>query len=185
MTAETRILLLRGINVGGPARSLPMKELKGMLEELGATNVQTYIQSGNVVLNIAREKASGLPQLLAYKINEAKGFCPSILLLTLDQFNDAISKNPFPDAEEVPKLLHVGFLASNPKNPDLDTLRTLLTDGEKIKLIDTFFYHFAANGYGRSKVAEKAERLLGVAMTDRNWNTVKKLQSMAEEASRL
>lgn len=182
MKAEPFILLLRGINVGGPTRSLPMKELKGMLEKLGATDVQTYIQSGNVVGTIKSEIASELPEQLIAKINEAKGFCPSIILLTLSQLKKAISQNPFPDAVEEPKLLHVGFLSSKPQKPDLETLQTLLTDGEKIALNDTCFYHFAANGYGRSKVAEKAERLLGVPMTDRNWNTVKKLQSMAEEA---
>lgn len=39
---------LRGINVGG-ARRLPMSEVRAVLGELGASDVVTYIQSGNIV----------------------------------------------------------------------------------------------------------------------------------------
>lgn len=42
------IALLRGINVGG-WNNLPMKDLRELLAGLGLQNVQTYIQSGNVV----------------------------------------------------------------------------------------------------------------------------------------
>jgi len=45
---KTYIALFRGINVGGK-NTLPMKELVVILEGLGAQNVKTYIQSGNVV----------------------------------------------------------------------------------------------------------------------------------------
>ncbi len=44
------LILLRGINVGGHGR-LPMKELCGIMEGLGAGNPQSYIQSGNVVID--------------------------------------------------------------------------------------------------------------------------------------
>lgn len=42
------VALLRGINVGGK-RMLPMKKLTRLFTKAGATNVQTYLQSGNVV----------------------------------------------------------------------------------------------------------------------------------------
>lgn len=44
------VVLLRGINVGGKNK-LSMAALKSCLEEMGCTNVATYIQSGNVVLD--------------------------------------------------------------------------------------------------------------------------------------
>ena len=172
------VLLLRGINVGGPTRSLPMKELKSMLEKLGATAIETYIQSGNVVLQTEPDLAETLPIRLSQAIHEQKGFSPAILLLTPEQLQQAIDHNPFPEALETPKLLHVGFLSETPVHPDVGSLQSLLSEGEKIQLIGSCFYHYAANGYGKSKVAEKAERLLGVPMTDRNWNTVLKLNSM-------
>jgi len=41
-------LLLRGVNVG-TKNSLPMAELRAMLKNVGCTDVQTYVQSGNAV----------------------------------------------------------------------------------------------------------------------------------------
>jgi uncharacterized protein (DUF1697 family) len=43
------VVLLRGINVGGRNR-VPMAELRSCLEQLGFTDVSTYIASGNVLL---------------------------------------------------------------------------------------------------------------------------------------
>ena len=47
---NTYIILLRGINVGGK-NQVPMAGLKKCLEELGFSNVSTYIASGNVILD--------------------------------------------------------------------------------------------------------------------------------------
>src|SRR6266511_798731 len=49
MKLKTYIVLLRGINVGGKNK-VPMSDLKKCLEELGYSNVSTYIASGNVIL---------------------------------------------------------------------------------------------------------------------------------------
>ena len=49
MKLKTYIVLLRGINVGGKNK-VPMVSLKKCLEDLGFSNVSTYIASGNVIL---------------------------------------------------------------------------------------------------------------------------------------
>jgi len=46
---NTYIVLLRGINVGGKNK-VSMAELKKCLEELGFSNISTFIASGNVIL---------------------------------------------------------------------------------------------------------------------------------------
>ena len=151
-----------------------------MLEVLGCSSVKTYIQSGNVVLNSQPQGLDTLPDRLSKTIFESKRFFPQILILSRAEFQQAIEQNPFSDATETPNFLHVGFLAQPPENPDLAMLESFTVDDERIQLVDRCFYHFAANGYGRSKVAAKAEKLLGVPMTDRNWNTVMKLKSMLD-----
>ena len=50
------VALLRGINVGGK-NSVPMARLRAVLEELGFTDVATYIASGNVILDSERSAA--------------------------------------------------------------------------------------------------------------------------------
>jgi len=173
------IALFRGINVGGK-NSLPMRELVAVLEESGSENVQTYIQSGNVVFANPDTDASRLSRKISQEIKKRRGFEPHVLLLELEDIERAISKNPFPEAAGDPQALHAGFLASKPAKPDLKTLESLKSNSERFRLIDRVFYLHAPEGIGRSKLAANAEKLLGVPMTDRNWRTVCKIREMAQ-----
>jgi uncharacterized protein (DUF1697 family) len=175
---HTYIALLRGINVGGK-NSLPMKDLVSIFELLGANNVKTYIQSGNVVFQSASKDISSFSKRLETEVKERFGFEPHIIVKGLPEVETAIANNPFPEAESEPGSLHVGFLAHTPKNPDLRRLESLKKDSERFCLIDNIFYLYAPEGVGRSRLAASSERLLGVPMTDRNWNTIRKLKEMA------
>jgi uncharacterized protein (DUF1697 family) len=53
---NTSIALIRGINVGGKNK-VPMADLRKCLEELGFSNVSTYIASGNVILESDKSPA--------------------------------------------------------------------------------------------------------------------------------
>ncbi len=170
--------LFRGINVGGKNK-LPMNQLVAILEELDARNVRTYIQSGNAVFVRQEENASKLSSKISREIRQRCGFQPHVLLLELDDIERAIRNNPFPDAESEPKNLHAGFLASVPEEPNLKALEKLRIGDERFQLIDKVFYLHAPAGVGRSKLAAKAEKLIGVPMTDRNWKTVCKIREMA------
>ncbi|MGI8434584.1 MAG: DUF1697 domain-containing protein [Nocardioidaceae bacterium] len=61
-TLESRqlVALLRGVNVGG-RNKLAMAALREVCTSIGCTDVTTYIQSGNVVLDtsLAPEELSG------------------------------------------------------------------------------------------------------------------------------
>ncbi|HET6725019.1 MAG TPA: DUF1697 domain-containing protein [Gammaproteobacteria bacterium] len=177
---NTYIVLIRGINVGG--RTLPMKDLVILLEDLGCHNVRTYIQSGNAVLQ-SNEKASDLTVSIVKAIKQHRGFSPSVLLLTRAELESAIAGNPFPEAEADPKALHYGFLSAVPSSLDLKRLDSLRMKSERCKLVNKVFYLHAPEGIGRSKLAANSERLLGVSMTDRNWRTVEKIRDMAKEIS--
>jgi hypothetical protein len=75
--------------------------------------------------------------------------------------------NLFPEAEADPSSLHIGFLASTPKNPDLKKLESLKAESERFHLSDHMFYLQAPEGVGRSRLAASAEKALGVPMIDR------------------
>jgi uncharacterized protein (DUF1697 family) len=170
---HTYVALLRGINVGGK-NALPMKDLASILESLGTINVKTYIQSGNVVFQSASKDISSFAKRLGIKIRE-----PHVLVIGLSEAETAITNNPFPEAESQPNSLHLGFLAFAPKNPDLKKLESLKKESERFCLMGNIFYLHAPEGVGRSKLAASSEKVLGVPMTDRNWNTVCKLKEMA------
>ncbi|HEX9945416.1 MAG TPA: DUF1697 domain-containing protein [Thermoanaerobaculia bacterium] len=177
---NTYIALFRGINVGGK-NSLPMKELVVILENMGARKIKTYIQSGNAVFQSAEKNLSQFSKRLTAGIKESRGFEPHIIIVGLDEIEKAMADNPFPEAEADPSSLHLGFLASVPKNPDLQKLDSLRKASERFHLSERVFYLHAPEGVGRSKLAASAEKLLGVPMTDRNWRTVCKIREMAGE----
>ncbi|MBT8101630.1 MAG: DUF1697 domain-containing protein [Gammaproteobacteria bacterium] len=174
----TWIALLRGINVGGK-HLLPMKELAAALEEMGCINVRTYIQSGNVVFERPRSKAPQLAEKIGKTVLKSHGFEPRVLVLTVKELEKAATANPFPEAENEPKTLHLCFLAAKPKSPDLDALEQIKARTESYALVDKVFYLHAPEGIGRSKLAANVEKRLGVDATGRNWRTVTKLLKLS------
>jgi uncharacterized protein (DUF1697 family) len=177
---KTYIALFRGINVGGK-NLLPMKVLKELLESLDLQQVRTYIQSGNAVFQGEQAADARLAESISAEIKKIHGFEPRVLLLKSEELTGAIQSNPFPDAEPKPQTLHLGFLTAVPEKPDLDALENFRGESERFALKGKVFYLHAPEGIGRSKLAAQAERLLGVAMTVRNWRTVNKLMAMATE----
>lgn len=178
---NTYVALFRGINVGGNC-SLPMQELVAALEEMGARKVRTYIQSGNAVFESAERNLVRLAKQLSAEIMKRRGFEPHVHILALEALAKAIAENPFPEALIDPSSLHLGFLASPPRSPDLKKLSSLKKESERFHLTAGVFYLHAPEGVGRSKLAASAEKLLGVPMTDRNWRTVCKVMEMAANA---
>ncbi|HEY6096101.1 MAG TPA: DUF1697 domain-containing protein [Gallionellaceae bacterium] len=171
------IALLRGINIGGN-HPLPMKELSALLTDMGLREVRTYLQSGNVVFSSAAKDRVALAAKISSAIEAQYGFAPQVLLLDAAELRKAMANNPYPEAEANPKALSLLFLAEAPPHPDLKALEALKAGSERFKLIGRVFYLHAPEGFGRSKLAARAEKLLGVAASGRNWNTVCKLAEM-------
>ena len=180
---KTYIALFRGINVGGH-NVLPMKEMVTLLENLDSYGVKTYIQSGNAVFRNNAEDSNKLSNRISGIVQENYGFEPRVLLLNLDELDDVIVLNPFPRAVVKPKTLHIYFLDSVPKNPDLDLLESIKKNNEQYKLINKLFYLHAPDGIGRSKLATRIEKSLGVSVTARNWRSVCKILDMAKQCDR-
>jgi len=174
----TCILLLRGINVGGK-HLLRMSELVRDLEALDLENIRTYIQSGNAVFQASRTISPTLGTDIAARIERCHGFRPQVLLISAEQLEGAIASNPFREAEVEPKTLHLMFLASAPTAPDIESLNQVKSPSERFHLADRVFYLHAPDGIGRSRLAARAEKLLGVPATGRNWRTVLKLRALA------
>lgn len=175
------IALFRGINVGGK-NLLPMATLRSYLEAIPLTNIKTYIQSGNVVFDSKSKSATAIQKAIINKINEEHSFCPELLLLSQNELQVAIARNPYPKAISEPQTLHLFFLESPPTKPDFKALDLAKSSTESYQLVDRVFYLHAPDGVGRSKLAATAEKRLGVMATARNYRTVQKLMTLAAEA---
>ena len=172
------IALFRGINVGGKNK-LPMKELVPVLEELGIREIRTYIQSGNVIFRSPAADRAQLARTIGAAVKKSHGFEPMVLLVDPDRLEKAMQANPFPEGEAAGNTLHLGFLASVPPRPDREGIERLRAPSERFQLKGDVFYLHAPNGIGRSRLANGAERLLGVPTTSRNCNTLSRLREMA------
>ncbi len=173
------VALFRGINVGGK-NILPMKDLVGILEGIGCDNVRTYIQSGNAVFRAKGTNPKKIAEEISSRILESHGFQPKVLLMGAREFEDAVGHNPFETMEG--KSLHFFFLESTPVNADMDELVRVKSNTEEFTLDHNIFYLHAPDGIGRSKLAAKVEKALGVPATARNGNTVRKLIAMIRQA---
>jgi len=172
------VALFRGINVGGK-HILPMQDLRDLLAELGCEDAQTYIQSGNAVFSASADPIA-LSARITSTIEERFGFAPQVLLLTVERFAAIASANPYPEAEAIPKFLHVWFLTEKAGNPDIDAMNSIKAENERFTLTDDALYLHAPDGIGRSRLAAKIDRHLGVSTTARNWRTVMKLLDLAK-----
>ncbi len=177
---NTYIALLRGINVGG-RNKLRMPELVALLAGLGLHNIKTYIQSGNVVFQSDPIDQQALAEEIATAIGRHHGFTPQVLVLSPTEFQRALAGNPFPEAESAPKAVHLYFLTSPATNPDLGTLEAYQKENERFLLTADVFYLYAPDGIGRSKLAERVEKALGVPVTARNWRTAGKMLDLITE----
>lgn len=173
------IAFLRGINVGGSKR-LPMKDLREALEAAGHDNVQTYIQSGNLVFDSPHESyrdvSSGLTELL----REQFDMTPRSHVYSPQDMTRMIQLNPYrEDGLETPKFVHFFLLAEPARDAQLDELEDIKAHNERFELTDEVFYLHAPDGIGHSKLAEKLDRLLAVPMTGRNMRTIYKVAALA------
>ena len=176
---NTMIALLRGINVGGHNK-LPMRELVGTLAGLGFRNIETYIQSGNVVFECEEGSEIELTNQIRDAIHQSHDFAPDVMLLSAEELEEALLANPFPEAEDQPKTLHLYFLGSEPHNPDMQRIEEMKNGSERYTLVGNVFYLHAPDGIGRSKLAAGIEKALGVSVTARNWRSVSKISEMAK-----
>lgn len=172
------ILLFRGV---GGATQLPVKPLKEALTAAGFENVGTYINSGNAVLRTDRSKKEVI-ETVARICRDAFGFTKEIHAPTLAEWQEVIDNNPFPDVREG-KHLHAAWLDGEPKPGAVEALRAVCVEGEGIEVVGAVAYLHTPHGFGRSKLAERFDRLIGVANTARNWNSVLRLRDLAEQAA--
>jgi uncharacterized protein (DUF1697 family) len=177
--SANRIALLRGINIG-PRQRVSMPELRELMEGLGYTDVQTLVQSGNVVFT-SRAKPATLEQKIEEEIEKQLGVDPKVVVRTRDELAAAIEANPF-DVPANPKDLHVTFLSGEPDAAVRDKLEGADFDPDRLAFAGREVYILYADGMGRSELAKQLTRAkLGATATDRNWNTVTKLLEMADE----
>lgn len=173
---SVHVALLRAINLGGK-RTIAKADLIASFEAAGATDVSTYIASGNVVFRHGLEPGS-LSKRLERQLAADAGFEVPVVLRTASELAAAVGALPFVDAP--PETLAVSFLATAPPANALAHLDVAIFEPERFALVGRELYLCLPNGMGRSKLAGTLARQRSVAAaTTRTWRTVVTLGEMA------
>ncbi|HZJ01378.1 MAG TPA: DUF1697 domain-containing protein [Gemmatimonadaceae bacterium] len=177
------IALLRGINVTG-RNKVPMADLRTLCSKNGMTEVETYIQSGNLVVSAAGSTQEIEKQLETLIEKKFKLSIP-VIVRRASEWPAYITGNPFPEASATaPNAVMLALSKKKPNAGALAGLRERAVRGERLELVgDALWIHFT-DGVANSKLAPGLfDRLVGSPVTTRNWRTVVKLGEMTREAS--
>ena len=172
-----RIVLLRAVNVGGA--KLPMADLRAMAADLGATDVETYIASGNLVCTLpARRSPEAFDRALESAIEERFGYFREAISRSLAEVEKALKAHPFEVLE--PKYSYVTFLLSKPTKAAIEKARTYETGDDRWEVVGKDLHIRYATGAGRPQMKDaQIGKALAVPGTARNLNTVQALIDLA------
>ena len=164
-------VLLRGVNVGRHNR-ISMSDLRAVLEGIGCREVQTYVQSGNAVVD-----HDGTPAELERSVAAAlaeRGLPVPVMVRTGEELARVVEASPWTDLD--PKLFHVAFLSGDPDPAKVAAIDHQALLPERVVVGERVLYLDYAMGAGRSAGLDRLR--VGVDATARNWRTVSALRDL-------
>lgn len=174
----TRYLaLLRGINLGGH-NMISMADLRAVLTKMGFQDVQTLLQSGNVVFSGPKKSPAALERELEAALEKALGLTIDFHVRTADEWRKVIDANPFAaEAKRDPARFVVTCYKSVIDPAKVKVAQAAITGREKLRADGRHLYMTFPDGQGNSKAGVIVGKQLGPG-TARNWNTVLKLAAL-------
>ena len=164
------VALLRGINVGTQPR-IGMAPLRELFSSLGATDVQTYLQSGNVVFS-GSVSAGAIEAAVAARF----GVSPRVLVLTTAEFRAVAAEIPIREIADNPSRGFVYFMEAVPASV------VVPVDIEpEVFVVGTHgAFHWVPEGASQSTLKQSFFTALGPTATARNLRTVDALLAMLD-----
>ena len=179
---HTYIVFLRGINVGGH-KKIRMAELRSSLSNAGFQSVQTYIQSGNLLVQSKASK-NKVSAKIHQVILDSFGFDVPVLTLEFSTLQNILKENPYPATEEDNKAMYFVLLFDEPVSALSEALQNETFVNEELTITPACIYLNSQQGYGNTKFNSNFfERRLKIQTTARNWKTMKRMEQMASEMS--
>lgn len=173
----TYIVLLKGINVGGH-KKVPMADLRELLTKSGFENVQTYIQSGNVIIESSEENSRKIESIIKDAIVKQFGFEVSVLVKKRKDVGRIFNDCPF--SEDKKKTSYFVMLHETPDAQLVNVASEKIYKGEEYQIINDCIYFYCETGFGQAKFnVNFFERKLKTFATARNYNTMVKLLSLS------
>ena len=170
------VAFLRAINVGGHV--VKMDHLRQLLEQLGFSQVETCIASGNVIFESTSRSAKALERRIGIHLHKELGYEVATFIRTISEVAEIARYKPFQESDlnAAGVTTYVGFLAET-----LDAAAQAAVMSFRTK-VDDFHVHQREIYWLcriRSSDSEfslaRLEKALGVQATFRNSTTVTKI----------
>ena len=176
----TYVALLRGINVSGQ-KIIKMVDLKETFQRLGFENVQTYIQSGNVIFGSDNTHQKELVRIIESAIFLDYNFDVPVLVIPVLKMKKIVARNPFKQKGITElKKLHVTFLEKEPGEDLINEISTDPNSEDEFHVAGKTVYLHCPNGYGKTKLNNNYfESTLKMRATTRNWKSVEKIVELS------
>ncbi|NLE63367.1 MAG: DUF1697 domain-containing protein, partial [Bacteroidales bacterium] len=169
---KTYLALLRGINVGGK-NIIKMHDLKSCFENMGFSNVITYIQSGNIIFNTAEQNNHLLTQQIEKSLSERFNYQSKIALISYNEYEYIIKHLPedFGKYTEIYKY-DVVFL-KEPSTPKEAIKYFSIREGvdNVYEGLYTLYFSRLIKEASKSYLHKIISHPVYQDMTIRNWNT--------------
>lgn len=163
------ILLLRAVNLG-PRNKLAMKDLKGLLEGPGHTEVKTYLNSGNATFNSPKRSAKRVADEIEEQLRSQLDLDVRVCVRTDAQIQKTLDELPPLDG-----YVLVNVLFDKPTPTALKAVLETDWSPEKVIGNDQVLYLAYQQVNGSKLTNAKLEKALGVGCTARTPATLKKL----------
>lgn len=165
------VAFLRAINVG--KHQVKMDHLRKLFEEMGFTNVETFIASGNVIFETKSTKAAALEMRIERHLEQALGYDVGTYLRSCEELAAVAEHQPFKQPKDC--LLHVAFLKAPADAAIMQQLKAFRSKDDDFHAHERELYWMTRGSFGASPAAVPLGKLVGKIGTMRNVTTVRKL----------
>lgn len=168
----TYILLLRAINVGGHNK-IKMADLTVGLESMGLTDIQTYIQSGNVIFKANSTDKNALRLQIEKLIAVKFDLTIQTFLLTINEWQKIVNENPFQNlANFEAEKLYITLFSDKIEMHPSHTLKSSELGADQILFKNNIAYLYVSTKYSDTKLSNSfLEKTFKIKATSRNWKT--------------
>jgi uncharacterized protein (DUF1697 family) len=170
------VAFLRAINVGG-GHVVKMDVVRQIFEAAGATNVATFIASGNVIFDTPRRNLAELEGTLERALEKALGFPVTTFVRSTAEVSAVAGRIPFPDPQfEAGSTMYVGFLKDAPGKDACKAVLGLRNAVDDFAIHGRECYWLRRNHLGESNVTgTRLEKALAAQSSSRNVTTIRNI----------
>jgi uncharacterized protein (DUF1697 family) len=169
------VAFLRAINIGG--HIVKMADLRHYFMDAGFTDVETYIQTGNVIFTAEQDDRDNLEQQIETHLEHILGYPVATFLRTFPELEAVVAHQPFPAAEfEAGASLYIAFLKTEPTPEIQNKILSFTNEVDAFDVHGRELYWLGRKQQMQSTFSSALlEKTIGGPATVRNVNTVRKM----------